>query len=125
MRLLLFDCYICFFFFFKQKTAYDMRISDWSSDVCSSDLGLSGLTRAFFYAGAKNLLVSHWPLLDEVAPRLTVRLLELMANDPLVPSAQALRQAMKEIRDDPRRDASETWAHPAVWAPFSVVGDGG
>src|SRR3546814_8574868 len=29
---------IHFFFFFKQKTAYDMRISDWSSDVCSSDL---------------------------------------------------------------------------------------
>src|SRR3546814_6294989 len=28
-----------FFFFFKQKTAYEMRISDWSSDVCSSDLG--------------------------------------------------------------------------------------
>src|SRR3546814_5855558 len=31
-------CYL-FFFFFKQKTAYEMRISDWSSDVCSSDLG--------------------------------------------------------------------------------------
>src|SRR3546814_12880418 len=30
-----------FFFFFKQKTAYEMRISDWSSDVCSSDLGLT------------------------------------------------------------------------------------
>src|SRR3546814_5254011 len=30
--------YIWFFFFFKQKTAYEMRISDWSSDVCSSDL---------------------------------------------------------------------------------------
>src|SRR3546814_3279854 len=29
---------MCFFFFFKQKTAYEMRISDWSSDVCSSDL---------------------------------------------------------------------------------------
>src|SRR3546814_17231753 len=29
---------ICYFFFFKQKTAYEMRISDWSSDVCSSDL---------------------------------------------------------------------------------------
>src|SRR3546814_13662165 len=28
----------CVFFFFKQKTAYEMRISDWSSDVCSSDL---------------------------------------------------------------------------------------
>src|SRR3546814_7739422 len=32
-------CMICgYFFFFKQKTAYEMRISDWSSDVCSSDL---------------------------------------------------------------------------------------
>src|SRR3546814_11823385 len=31
-------CCISFFFFFKQKTAYEMRISDWSSDVCSSDL---------------------------------------------------------------------------------------
>src|SRR3546814_3834469 len=31
-------CLVCFFFF-KQKTAYEMRISDWSSDVCSSDLG--------------------------------------------------------------------------------------
>src|SRR3546814_1785426 len=29
-----------YFFFFKQKTAYEMRISDWSSDVCSSDLGM-------------------------------------------------------------------------------------
>src|SRR3546814_9192964 len=33
----LFFCLFCFFFF-KQKTAYEMRISDWSSDVCSSDL---------------------------------------------------------------------------------------
>src|SRR3546814_2638127 len=30
--------FFCYFFFFKQKTAYEMRISDWSSDVCSSDL---------------------------------------------------------------------------------------
>src|SRR3546814_9672695 len=38
---------VCFrsvsFFFFKQKTAYEMRISDWSSDVCSSDLQIIGL----------------------------------------------------------------------------------
>src|SRR3546814_3209298 len=34
--------YRCHFFFFKQKTAYEMRISDWSSDVCSSDLTLGG-----------------------------------------------------------------------------------
>src|SRR3546814_1693617 len=42
----------CVFFFFKQKTAYDVRISDWSSDVCSSDLamqnrpGIRGLIEA-------------------------------------------------------------------------------
>src|SRR3546814_11714948 len=36
---ILYQIYVlCFFFFFKQKTAYEMRISDWSSDVCSSDL---------------------------------------------------------------------------------------
>src|SRR3546814_15225783 len=34
----------CVFFFFKQKTAYEMRISDWSSDVCSSDLQGDGHT---------------------------------------------------------------------------------
>src|SRR3546814_9927945 len=34
----MFSCLFVFFFFFKQKTAYEMRISDWSSDVCSSDL---------------------------------------------------------------------------------------
>src|SRR3546814_4227525 len=33
-------CCLFYFFFFKQKTAYEMRISDWSSDVCSSDLDL-------------------------------------------------------------------------------------
>src|SRR3546814_1049983 len=37
---------IVFFFFFKQKTAYEMRISDWSSDVCSSDLLLAGAPAA-------------------------------------------------------------------------------
>src|SRR3546814_8884693 len=44
-------CLVCrlsrvvyFFFFFKQKTAYEMRISDWSSDVCSSDLFQDGRT---------------------------------------------------------------------------------
>src|SRR3546814_2226775 len=41
-------CCICLFFF-KQKTAYEMRISDWSSDVCSSDLrSLAALTHGVF-----------------------------------------------------------------------------
>src|SRR3546814_5852102 len=40
------------FFFFKQKTAYEMRISDWSSDVCSSDLTTA--TKNASFSGAKN-----------------------------------------------------------------------
>src|SRR3546814_12682148 len=44
---MLFSCFpffFIYFFFFKQKTAYEMRISDWSSDVCSSDLVIQPLT---------------------------------------------------------------------------------
>src|SRR3546814_8528662 len=50
----LYCCYFCllylYFFFFKQKTAYEMRISDWSSDVCSSDLeaNMKYVGRTFF-----------------------------------------------------------------------------
>src|SRR3546814_4672702 len=41
--------YILVFFFFKQKTAYEMRISDWSSDVCSSDLAVRVSTPIALY----------------------------------------------------------------------------
>src|SRR3546814_1733745 len=50
------------FFFFKQKTAYEMRISDWSSDVCSSDLGAAtplGAAAAALYALRDNM--GHGP----------------------------------------------------------------
>src|SRR3546814_15135932 len=43
-----FSCVLCFVFFFKQKTAYEMRISDWSSDVCSSDLSETSGYLAYF-----------------------------------------------------------------------------
>src|SRR3546814_2287869 len=45
-----------FFFFFKQKTAYEMRISDWSSDVCSSDLVIERRLDSGDTAGAMSLL---------------------------------------------------------------------
>src|SRR3546814_1918372 len=41
--MILYDEFFFLFFFFKQKTAYEMRISDWSSDVCSSDLDVDGM----------------------------------------------------------------------------------
>src|SRR3546814_9649290 len=46
---------VVFFFFFKQKTAYEMRISDWSSDVCSSDLSFV-FTAAFCSASRESSL---------------------------------------------------------------------
>src|SRR3546814_9997343 len=56
---------LCFFvFFFKQKTAYEMRISDWSSDVCSSDLQHARLVTALFDALAASAsaeaLAENW-----------------------------------------------------------------
>src|SRR3546814_2841535 len=46
--------FLCFLFFFsKQKTAYEMRISDWSSDVCSSDLAGGPITEASMAAAAR------------------------------------------------------------------------
>src|SRR3546814_3482889 len=60
---------LCVFFFFKQKTAYEMRISDWSSDVCSSDLLFAtraGKDTALFrshIAGLQRYLPTVMPLL--------------------------------------------------------------
>src|SRR3546814_645639 len=63
-----FYLFVVCFFFFKQKTAYEMRISDWSSDVCSSDLGLCGTEEVYFAAfqdgvdGGVMVTASHNPI---------------------------------------------------------------
>jgi CHAT domain-containing protein/tetratricopeptide (TPR) repeat protein len=87
--------------------------------------GLSGLSRAFFYAGATNLLVSHWPVRDDVASKLTVRAIEIARDTPGLSRAQAVQRAEQEIRNNPAHDTpKDSWAHPSAWAPFSLVGDG-
>src|SRR3546814_9897752 len=97
-----------------------MRISDCSSDVCSSDL------RAFFFAGSESLLASHWPVRDDVAAVLTVRLFEILRADPKLSRAEALQRVEREIRDDARDDPYlKSWSHPSAWAPFSLIGDVG
>lgn len=86
--------------------------------------GLSGLARSFFFAGAPSLLVSHWPVRDAVAPRLTVAATEWLKRSPGRSPAEALQVAMKAVRDDQQGDTeSDSWAHPNAWAPFVVVGD--
>ena len=87
--------------------------------------GLSGLSRAFFFAGATNLLVSHWPVRDDVASKLTVRAIEIARDTPSLSRAQAVQRAEQEIRNNPAHDTpKDSWAHPSAWAPFSLVGDG-
>src|SRR3546814_2517961 len=51
-------CVSLCFFFFKQKTAYEMRISDWSSDVCSSDLAIAWYI--LDYAGWRGSCLRFW-----------------------------------------------------------------
>jgi CHAT domain-containing protein len=86
--------------------------------------GLSGLARSFFYAGAQSLLASHWPVRDDVAAVLTVKILELERANLSWTRAQALQAAMKAIREDASGDAAgATWAHPNAWAPFTLIGD--
>lgn len=82
------------------------------------ETGLSGLAQAFFHAGAQSLLVSHWPVFDEIAPVITVEMLKAAQNG--VSRAEALQAAMRSVRLRSELDAD----HPAVWAPFALVGEG-
>lgn len=84
--------------------------------------GLSGLARAFFYAGARALLVSHWPVESDAAVKLTTGAFSQLAAHPEIGRAEALRRSMLALigdRSDPRN------AEPTVWAPFVLVGEGG
>ncbi|MCB1359499.1 MAG: tetratricopeptide repeat protein [Maritimibacter sp.] len=80
--------------------------------------GLSGLARAFFFAGAKALLVSHWGVQDDAAMALMTETMQRSA-DGRMSRAQALRQAMLTVMNSPDQD----YRHPFFWAPFALVGE--
>src|SRR3546814_5062329 len=96
----MFVCVCCdwsmwLFFFFKQKTAYEMRISDWSSDVCSSDLmaGTNDLYRDLLYpGGGMNLLPGAVVGLGVGAPIILGGVLNLV-QQPGLPLAQVFAGA--------------------------------
>ncbi len=97
-----------------------------SSDGTPGADALSGLARAFFYAGARTLLVSHWPVRDDVAAVLTVDAIRRRREDTSLGRAEAVRQATLAVLDSSADPAmgKRAFAHPSAWAPFVLVGEG-
>ena len=82
--------------------------------------GLSGLARAFFYAGARSVLASHWYVSDDATAMLTTQTMLMKKADPSLSKAEALRLSMQSLIKD---DANIQYAHPYYWAPFVLIGD--
>jgi CHAT domain-containing protein len=82
---------------------------------------LSGLARAFFYAGGRALLVSHWAVNSEATVKLITKTFDQLKADPNMGRAEALRSSMQALIDS----GGGSHSHPANWAPFVLVGEGG
>ncbi len=81
---------------------------------------LSGLASAFFYAGARALLVSHWAVDSQVTVKLVAGAVGEAARDPKIGRAESLRRIMLHLIDNGAPHES----HPSRWGPFVVVGEG-
>jgi CHAT domain-containing protein len=92
---------------------------------------VSGLGRAFFYAGTRTILVSMWPVETTSARDLTTRLFSYQQKDKKLSRARAFRKAMLDLIDGPGlKDVGTgkivaSYAHPLFWAPFIIVGGSG
>jgi CHAT domain-containing protein/tetratricopeptide (TPR) repeat protein len=82
---------------------------------------LSGLARAFFYAGARALLVTHWKVSSDTAVYLVTHSFNTMTTEH-VGRAEALRRSMLSLIDKDKNGGID--AYPAYWAPFAVIGEG-
>jgi CHAT domain-containing protein len=80
----------------------------------------SGLARAFFYAGARSLMVSHWEVDTKATVKLMTGTFRASAHDPKLSHAEAFQRSMLSMIDNAQSDDD---AHPRIWAPFVVVGE--
>ncbi|MBF0355978.1 MAG: CHAT domain-containing protein [Alphaproteobacteria bacterium] len=89
---------------------------------------LSGLGRAFFYAGARSVLATHWAVETESAQQLTKQTFQAEKTSRLSRSL-ALKQSMTKLLDDGQITIGNKvvayYAHPLFWAPYALFGDGG
>jgi CHAT domain-containing protein/Tfp pilus assembly protein PilF len=81
---------------------------------------LSGLARAFFYAGGRSLLVSNWEVETRSAVALMVGTFAALAANPKLSHGEALQKAMLAVIENTQHSE---WADPKYWAPFVVVGE--
>ena len=81
----------------------------------------TGLSQAFFTAGARSLMVSHWPVMSGAAVQLTVGTLGESRKEGASLS-RSLQLAMQEARKSGAANPIES--HPSYWGPFVIVGDG-
>ncbi|MFZ1094466.1 MAG: CHAT domain-containing protein, partial [Xanthobacteraceae bacterium] len=81
---------------------------------------LSGLARAFFYAGARSLVVSHWSVNDQATAQLMIEMFQGASRNPKLSHAEALQQSILRFIESAKSDNE---AHPRFWAPFVVVGE--
>jgi CHAT domain-containing protein/Tfp pilus assembly protein PilF len=79
----------------------------------------SGLARAFFYAGTRALLVSHWAVSSDAAVAITTGTIDAMNAHPDVGRAEALRRSILALIAKGGNNAQ-----PGIWAPFVLVGNG-
>ncbi|MFB9981034.1 tetratricopeptide repeat protein [Mesorhizobium kowhaii] len=82
--------------------------------------GLSGIARAFFEAGARTVLISHWAVSELSTTLLLKKLFELGEVVEGVGKSERLRRAMMHVRDR----SLPAHSHPAFWGAFSLVGEG-
>jgi tetratricopeptide (TPR) repeat protein len=87
--------------------------------------GLSGLVRAFFYAGAPSLLVSQWSVDDAATRKLISSVLRYYAAHPDASRAEALQQGMRGLLTGDQKSGQAYFAHPFAWASFFIAGEGG
>jgi CHAT domain-containing protein len=84
---------------------------------------LSGLARAFFFSGARSLLVSHWPAADEATVKLMTGIFDHLHQNPEAGLAKALQYVQNGFLGGPG-SVEGNYSHPFFWANFTAVGDG-
>ncbi|GGF11093.1 hypothetical protein GCM10011611_15920 [Aliidongia dinghuensis] len=85
---------------------------------------LSGLARAFFFAGTRGLLVTHWSVEDNSAKLIVTHTMASFAGGRRAGTSGALRAAKLEMLDGDNGRYGKLFTHPFAWAPFVLIGDG-